>query len=344
MNPKRILVRLPNWTGDVVMATPALRALRAGFPKAHITAHVREPLAPLLDGLPHCDAILPLRSWRRGAWALAAEARELKAQRFDLGICFPDSVSSALLMRLARIPSVAGYGAGLRAVLLDHVVNRKQDWGARREIAREHYLIHLVESLGCPSRGTQLELVVDSGAADALRSMLGDVAEKSYVVLAPGAGNGSAKRWPADAFARAAEGLVERGSSVVVCGGPGEIELGRSIAENARCDVIDLSGKVGIAELKALLAGAQGLVCNDAGARHIAVALGTPAVVLFGPTSLAKTDCNLERVVALAADVPCRPCRLRECPIDHRCMRGISAADVVDLAVARFSASAAAAD
>lgn len=332
MNAKRILVRLPNWTGDVVMATPALRALRVGFSGARITAHMRAELAPLLEGSSHIDEILPLQSSQRGVRASWREGRELAARDFDLGICFPDSWSSVLLMRAAEVPQIAGYRRSFRELLLQRSIAPLPEWGRSREVARERYLLHLVEALGCQSLGTELELPLESEDEAEAAALLGGVADSGYVVLAPGAGNGAAKRWPAEHFALTAEGLAKRGQAVVLCGSPGEVPLARRIGELARCEVLDLTARIGLGGFKALLAGAELLVCNDAGARHVAVAFGTPAVVLFGPTAIAKTDCNLERVRPLAAEVACRPCRLHECPTDHRCMQGIGPEEVVEQA------------
>lgn len=343
MNADRILVRLPNWTGDMVMATPALRALRSGFPSAQITAHVRESLVPLLEGSPHCDEILPLRSWKRGALATWREGRALAERNFDLGICFPDSWSSAGLMRAAGIPVVVGYRRAFREVLLQRAVAPLAEWGAKREVARERYLLHLVEQLGCESRGVELELAFSEEDERRARDVVGEACGGAYAVVAPGAGNGTAKRWGVASFARVAEGLAERGLRSIVIGAPGEIELGRGVVEEAVCDVLDVSGRLPLGTVKALLAGAELLISNDAGARHIAVAFGTPAVVVFGPTSVTKTDCNLGRVAAVAAEVSCRPCRLRECPIDHRCMTRIPASEVLDRAGELVAASSTAA-
>jgi len=332
MNARRILVRLPNWMGDVVMATPALRALRAEFAEAQITAHVRAELAPLLEGSTHIDEILPLQSSQRGLRASWREGRKLAVRGFDLGICFTDSWSSVLLMRAAGVPRIVGYRRSFREILLHQSVAPLPEWGRHREVARERYLLHLVEALGCQSRGTELELPLRSESEAEIASLLGAAAESGYVVLAPGAGNGSAKRWPVEQFALTAERLEKPGQTVVICGAPGEVHLAQRIGELASSETLDLTGLTSLGGFKALLAGADLLICNDAGARHVAAALGTPSVVLFGPTPMAKTDCNLERVRPLAAAVACRPCRLRECPTDHRCMRRIDVEEVVQQA------------
>ena len=326
---ERILVRMPNWTGDVVMATPALRALRAARPQACIDAHLRPGLEPLLDGHPSVDEISTVRSWRGGVRSLLDEGRALRDAGYDVGLCLPDSWSSALLMRAARVPEVVGYRRAGRGIVLDRAVSPRPEWGARRLVARERSLLHLVEAFGCHEQGTELELATTEAEEDEADRLLASLGEGSrFVALAPGASFGSAKRWPAARFGELAAALCDDGVAVAVIGDAAEALLGRAIVDRAAGRPLDLCGRTGLGALKAILRRAAALVCNDAGARHIATAFGTPSVVLFGPTALERTDCNLETVEVVDAPAVCRPCQRRECPIDHRCMTGIDPARV----------------
>src|SRR3990172_7389894 len=138
MSAREILVRGPNWTGDLVMAPPGFRALRAGFPDARITLLVREALRPLLDGSPWFDAVWPLASHGSGFASLLREGRALRRHaRFDLGLCLPDSFESALLMRLAGVRLVVGYARGGRDALLHRAVELPRAGGRRLLLARE---------------------------------------------------------------------------------------------------------------------------------------------------------------------------------------------------------------
>jgi heptosyltransferase-2 len=330
MAPERILVRLPNWTGDVVMATPGLRALRSGYGSARITAHVRPGLEPLLAGLPFVDEVRPVRSWHRGLRALLDEGRALRADAFDLGLCLPDSWSSLLLMRAARVGEVAGHRRGGRGLLLQRRAALQRSWGVRRPIARERHVLRVVEAAGCSGGSTELELRTTAGEEAEADALLAPLAGRvRFVVLAPGASYGSAKRWPPASFAAVADALTAAGTAVVVVGSEPDAAVGRAVCAAARTPLLDLCGRTGLGALKAILRRADALVCNDAGARHVATAFGTPAVVLFGPTSLARTDCNLETVEIVDALAACRPCQRRECPIDHRCMTRIDPAVVI---------------
>jgi heptosyltransferase-2 len=142
-------------------------------------------------------------------------------------------------------------------------------------------------------------------------------------VLAPGAGYGEAKCWPAESYAALADRLVEGGECVVVLGAPGEGEKLAAVRRALRGRALFLDGVLDLGAVKVLLRSARLLVANDAGARHVAAAFDVPSVVFFGPTSVAKTPANLERVVVLETDAACRPCYRRRCPIDHRCLRDI---------------------
>jgi heptosyltransferase-2 len=341
--PQEILVRGPNWTGDLIMSTPGFRALRSGFPKARLTLHVRPELLPLVNGAPWFDELLPLDSYRKGTAALVREACKLRARRFDLGLCLPDSFSSALLMRLGGVRRIVGYRRNARGVLLHHPVVPPRADGGRLMIAREQHVLGLVAALGCSTRGTQLELhVTDAEDAEVARKLAEQGARDGdpIALLAPGASYGPSKVWPPAHFARVGDALAAAGASVLLVGTPAERKLSRQVVTAMKEASLDLTGELGIGALKALVRRARVLVCNDAGSRHIAVAFGVPCVVVMGPTSLEKTNLNLERVTVLSADVDCRPCYLRECPIDHRCMTRVSAERVARAALPALAADA----
>jgi heptosyltransferase-2 len=342
-----VLLRGPNWLGDLVMCTPAFRALREGLPSARITLHLRHELLPVMTGAPWFDELLPVRSYHRGALSMWREGRALRTERrFDLGICIPDSWSSALLMRAAGVRRVVGYRSSGRELLLHESLAPPSDAGPRRLVAREHYALALVESVGAVERGTHLELFTtddEEARAAALLVERGVDPNDGFVALAPGASYGSSKLWPAKSFARVGDDAAARGLGVVVLGAPGEAVLAGRVVAAMSGPAANLAGALDPGALKAVLRRARVLVCNDAGARHVAVAFGVPCVVMMGPTSLAKTDCNLDRVRVVETDVACRPCYERVCPIDHRCMTRLTPERVsaeVEACLAEGSSSA----
>ncbi len=332
---ERIVVRGPNWAGDVVMATPGFRALRAARPDARITLLLRPALLPLLSGNPWFDEILPVEAAGSRPCAIVREALRLRARRFDLGISLPDSFSSALLLRLAGAKHVVGHRRGWRRWLLDSVVELPAEAGRRVLLPRERHVLGLMAAAGAPGDDTRLELFVTADEEAEAQRALADAGVDSarpFAALAPGASYGPSKLWPAEHFARVADAFAAAGVQTIVVGAPAESALAQRVRAAAQTPVADLTQGASPGRLKALLRRARLLVCNDAGARHVAVAFGTPAIVLFGPTAIEKTSLNLERVTVLFEPVDCRPCYRRRCPIDHRCLVRLAPERVIEAA------------
>jgi heptosyltransferase-2 len=346
---RSILVRAPNWLGDLVMSTPALRALRVACPGASVTVWVREGLEDVLAGSPDVDRVLPLARVGRSPRAMAAAARTARgAGGYDLGLCLPDSFSSALLMRGAGARPVVGYRRGGRGPLLDVAVSAEAHRLAGGFVARELHGLGLLRAIGIDAVDTTLSLAttpVEEGRAAALLAEQGVGADEVPLVgLAPGASYGPSKCWPPERFAAVGDALAGDGARVLLLGSSSEVERCAAVAATMRKRSFDLSGRLDVGTLKAVVRRLGLLVCNDAGARHVAVAFGVPCVVLFGPTSVAKTPLNIERVAVVERDDPCRPCYRRHCPIDHRCLAGIEAGRVIGLARARLHAAGGATD
>jgi heptosyltransferase-2 len=319
--PGRILVRAPNWVGDVVMATPALRALRSAQPRAEITLEGRPFLAGLVRGLPSLDAFLP--DARGGA---LARGRALRERGFDWAVLLPDSTRAALGPFLARIPVRAGYAREpLRRALLTLALPPPSEGGRRVPISMVERYLRITRALGCPDAGPALELAVDAGARERVVKRLAEAGlgpgERTLVVT-PGASFGSSKLWPPESFAAAADAIAGRhGLRAVLAPGPGEEAIARRIAGAMGERALVLADPpTSLAELVALIAGATLQLGNDTGPRHIAVACGVPAVVVMGPTDPRHTAHLLERQRVLREELPCSPCHLKACPIDHRCM------------------------
>ena len=188
----------------------------------------------------------------------------------------------------------------------------------------ERYL-RVTRTLGCDDAGLELELAIDPGAREQVEKRLAEasVAPGSrLLVLTPGASFGSSKLWPPESFAAAADAIARRhGLRTVLAPGPGEEAIAGRIAEAMREPTVVLADPpTSLAELAALIASAALQLGNDTGPRHIAVACGVPAVVVMGPTDPRHTAHLLEKQRVLREELPCSPCHLKRCPIDHRCM------------------------
>lgn len=340
---RQILVRAPNWLGDLVMSTAGLRALRQACPRAEITLQVRAGLEPLLAGSPDVDHCVPLDRTAGRLRELVDGARaSRRAGGYDLGLCLPDSFSSALLMRASGVRGLVGYRRSGRGALLDVAVPRTAHRRTGGLIPREEHVAGLLGAIGIPCDDMTARLATTAAeehAADAwLERHHARAGGRPLVALAPGAGYGPSKCWPAERFAEVGRALAGDGARIVLLGSSAERDLCARVAGSMGAGSIDLSGALDLGVLKAILRRAALLVCNDAGARHVAVAFGVPCIVFFGPTSVAKTSLRLDRVDVVERDVPCRPCYRRTCPIDHRCLTGIAAPDVIALARRRLAA------
>jgi len=327
--PCSILVRLPNWVGDALMATPALRALRCAHPEAEISVAAGTPLAALLRGLDSVDRWLSTEG--SGARPLLRHARALAAHRFDWAVLLPDSVHVALAPWLARVPLRVGYARDrLRRALLTRALAPPQtEDGRRLPISMIERYLRITRALGCADAGIELDLPLDSLACERVvkRLALAGVGEtEPFVVVSPGASFGASKLWPPEHFAAACDGLrAARGLRAVLAPGPGEEAVARAIAARARVAPLVLDAPVTtLPELAALVARSKLVLTNDTGTRHIAVALGKPVISLLGPTDPRHTAHLLERQRVLREPVECSPCHLKVCPIDHRCMQRLA--------------------
>jgi heptosyltransferase-2 len=329
--PRRILVRLPNWLGDALMATPALRALREAHPQAELALEGPPAFEVLLRGGPGFDSYLPDAGRRT---PLRERVRRLRAGRFDWAVLLADSARTALGPWLARIPRRVGYArdALRRALLTDPLAPPRA--GARRlPLPMVQRYLRIVAAVGCPARGTALALAVEPAAAARLAERLAGrgLAGSRLATVTPGASFGASKLWPPAAFAEACDALTDRlGLVPVLAPAPAEVTLARSVAAAMRrpAPVLD-DPPTSLEELAALVARSALLLTNDTGPRQLAVALGTPAVVLMGPTDPRHTAVNLERQRVLREEVGCSPCHLKRCPTDHRCMARLSPARVL---------------
>lgn len=330
--PTRILIVLPNWVGDVVLATPALRALRTRFAGASIAGLVREPLTEILAGGDWLDEVIywpegkTRDSRRQGLLGLAGELRD---RHFDWALLLANSFRSALLARLAGIPRRIGYDRDGRGLLLTDKLLPYRFKGKYVPTPMVRYYNAIARYLGCRDCPIVPELYTtpeeEQVAADALEAS-GARPNQPIVILNPGASYGLAKCWLPERFAEVADHLVERTqAAIMIACGPKEMTIARKVAGMMRQRPTVLDNPVmRLGPLKALVRRASLLITNDTGPRHFANAFGTPAVTVFGPTDREWTTTDVPSEKQLIIPVDCGPCMKRECPLDHRCMTRIT--------------------
>ncbi len=354
-SPQKILLRSVNWLGDAVMTMPAVQRLKEARPDAIITILAPEKLADLWRLHPCVDDVIAF-SPKESVWQIG---RRLRWGRFHEGLIFPNSPRTALEMWLGKVTRRAGYARPWRSLFLTDAIAPRPDEIrmhkrsvaeirqriASNQINREtfpasahhvHQYLHLVAAaFGANPEPVPPMLTVPDKDMAAVRERFHFTKGSSPVFgMNPGAEYGPAKRWPLERFVEAALKIHEEaGAAWVLFGGRGDVELTGEIERRLRekagleFSLINLAGRTSLRELCAALKHCSALLTNDSGPMHLAAALGVPAVVLFGSTSPELTGPQVYGAQVhhvLQAPAACAPCFLRDCPVDFRCMAGIT--------------------
>lgn len=339
---RRIVIRGPNWLGDAVMCEPALSQVRTLFPQAEITLLVKPGIADLLAQHPAVNRTLVYDDRGRhaglvGKWSLAAV---LRRHRFDLAILFQNAFEAALISFLAGIPRRFGYATDGRTLLLTDPVTVPPRTAQRHQV---EYYWDLLKPLGGhgPAPAPRLFVTPDESALIAGRLADAGIGPSDPVIgVNPGSTYGHAKRWLPDRYAevvnRAVTDVQGRSGArvgVAILGAKGEEPLGKAIADQIKTRTVVCSGQTTVRELMALVKRCQLFLTNDTGPMHVAAAFKVPLVAVFGPTDWQTTSPFGVDAQLVRQPVSCAPCLLRECPIDHRCMTGVTVEQVYDAVV-----------
>lgn len=317
MNFSNILVRATNWVGDAVMSLPALRAIRERFSTARISVLAKPWVADLYGRESFIDEIILYSGespWRTG--------HELRVRKFDCAILLQNAFEAAWIAWLARIPTRIGYKRDGRQLLLTHAVNVPKPGEIPRH--ERFYYLELLRRAGLIDGLPESEAIRLSGG--------GAIPNGRRVIgVSPGAAYGTAKRWLPERFAAAAGELAKaRGASIALFGSNTERELCEEVAQRLNgYQVTNYAGQTTLAQFIDLASGCELFLTNDSGSMHIASALGVPTVAIFGATDDTTTGPTGSKARVVRHPVDCSPCLLRECPIDHRCMTGVSVERVV---------------
>jgi len=331
------LIRGTNWIGDVVMTLPAITAVREAYPEARISILVKPWVADLLRISPDVDEVIVYErpGVHEGIGGLFRLVRELKTKKFDMAILLQNAIEAAIIAWLARIPVRAGYNTDGRGIFLTHSAIRS------KEILRVHqveYYLGMLKALGLGAGRKDVRLLIgeeEKAFSDRILKERG-IAEASLLIgLAPGATYGPAKRWYPERFASVADRLIERFSArVLLFGSAGDHEVARSIQGKARNALVDLTGETTLREAISLIARCRLFVSNDSGLMHVAGALGTPTVAIFGSTNPLTTSPVGQKSIVITKNVDCSPCLKKTCPTDFICMDLITTDEVYNTAVA----------
>ncbi len=332
LEPKNIIVRMPNWIGDLVMATPILTDLKKAFPKARLTAMCRSPICELLKEDPEIDELFCFS--KTSGFSRRQEQRaiveKLRKGNYDLGILLTHSFSSAWWFWQGKVRHRLGYEAHFRSLLLTERLPFPEN------IQNQHLVVTykmLLEPLGIPVSETSPRLyLTDQEKADA-RTLLRQqgIPDQAIVVgINPGATYGSAKCWLPERFHEVAQRLMaDPQVHVVFFGDQATASLVKEICLGLPSRVVNLAGATSLRELASVISNCDAILTNDSGPMHVADALGIPTVALFGSTSVVVTG-PYHGAKVIHKHVECSPCYQRTCPIDFRCMKRIEVDEVVD--------------
>jgi heptosyltransferase-2 len=323
-----ILVRCPNWVGDIVMATPAFECLRNSFPKAKIIACIRKYALGVIDGGPWFDGVIECND--KTLSGLMQTISHIRNAYPNMAVLFPNSVRSWLETKFGGVELIYGYRRNLRKIFLTGGPKPVRTHDGIKPMPMVDYYLELCRSLGLSIPETIKPRLFIS---DQLQEMgerrlaaYGINAQDKVIGLNPGASFGSSKCWPPEYFARLAELLeAQLDCKIILFAGPGEEDIAGDIVGKSLATIINTApDRIDLANLKPLVKRCDLLVTNDTGPRHYAVAFDVPVVVLMGPTNPLYTSANLDKTIVIRKDMECSPCHKKICPTDHRCMKDIS--------------------
>jgi len=333
-SPKMIMVRATNWIGDAVMSLPALEALHARFPDSQIVLVAKPWVSEVYWNHPAVSRqiVYDAEGEHRGARGFWKLVRKLRSERFDAAILFQNAVQAAWMAWCAGIPVRIGYARDGRSWLLSEAV----EVPLRAAYGHEaYYYLQLLFRSGLIDKPQTVEEVhlhlAESERKWAVKQLqtVGLGGQRFLLGICPGASFGPAKRWLPERFANLADRLIAAlDADVLIFGSRAERPLAEAVAGAMAHTPILVAGKTTLREFMALLAKCHLVVTNDSGPMHLAAALGLPLLAIFGSTNERATGPLGLRARVIKHHVECSPCGLRQCPIDFRCMTGISVDDV----------------
>jgi heptosyltransferase-2 len=331
----RIAVFLPNWIGDVVMATPAIRALREHFPDAHLMAVGKPYVMETLSGAPWFQDTIAFDKRGPKSNRFWSVVQRLRQNPPTAAVLFPNSFRAAALAKLGGCQHIVGFARYGRDLLLTKRLYATRDHRGRyKPVPAIDDYNKIVLRLGVPDPGHRMELFTtpqDETLADRIWEQFQLHRYPEVIGLNPGGAFGASKHWPTEHFAELARMLTrQRNCAVIALCGPAEREVAREIARRGESPaIVSLAdSQLSLGLTKAVVRRLALLVTTDSGPRHFAAAFQRPVVTLFGPTHIGWTETYFPLAIHLQKPVPCGPCQLRTCPLDHRCMTSLHPTEV----------------
>lgn len=340
-NVHKILIRGVNWIGDTVITLPTIKGIRGIFPRAHLAVLVNHHLSPLFKQCAFVDEIITYPQGRGFDLVLKERvlAKSISQRQFDLAVILPRSFRSALIPYLSGIPFRIGFSNLQRKVLLTHRLDEGEEVLACHQV---EYYYHIARSLGATQSCELPTLMVGKEEQEWAQAFLKNAGfDENHLLIGinPGSTYGTAKCWFSERYLELARRLIRRAhATIILVGGKDNALLINHIASNLNGHIIEAVGE-DLLHLAALVKGCHLFITNDTGPMHIAAAVGTPVVALFGSTNPVTTSPLGKGHCIVRKEVSCSPCLKRECPENHRCMELISVDEVEKVVMEQLNSS-----
>jgi len=328
-----ILIIAPNWIGDAVSTQPLLANLKALYPDSKIDVLASNWVAPIYRACSEVHEVIEAKfEHKKLQWNLRKQlAKEIEAKNYQACFVLPNSFKSALIPWLANIPFRIGYRGEMRFSLINLALDNPSK--VNRPPMVEHYLALsqlLKDDESIPLDKLVPKLNVSAAAKQQIEQKLqgANINSGSIYAICPGAEYGPSKRWPTEHFAVLAQQLITQNSNnqIILLGSKSDYSLAQEITSQAQqaSNIHNWCGNTSLDEAIALIGMSKAVVSNDSGLMHIAAALQTPQVAIFGSSDPAHTPPLSDKAKVIWLNMPCSPCHKRICPLGHlRCLKDI---------------------
>ena len=317
----KILIILPNWLGDAIMATPAIELLASHYPSARFTFVGSYVSIEAIKHHPLCERAVIDQTKKASSRLLATYKLAKDLGQFALAITFRNQVHSSLLLRFTNTVVSLAKSSWHSRLLLSHTPKIR----AKKHLVEQYSELAMINTDNFNGLSPALKLYIDKGSFN-----------KPTLGINAGATYGSAKRWYPERFAEVAAAFKNR-YDIIIFGGPNEVQMAQEIEKNLLKlgvnNYTNIAGKTSIEELCTNIGACSLFLTNDSGPMHIAAAYQVPTVAIFGPTKYKETSqWKNEKSSIIRKEMECSPCMKRECPLGHHdCMKNITSIEVIEI-------------